>query len=223
VPGCAGKCAGKSTPELERALQMQGAQIKRCYDGTLKADRTLGGKMRIAIRIGDSGGVCSSEIVESEMPATMNDCARQVLGVRAYPAPAGGCVDVMVPLNFQTADGGALPAEAGAGRMASGGANADAMAPGQCFSSGDVQAVIGAHQLELRHACWEVNPTPLQTVTVDVRLVIDTDGTPQAVTTSGDEPSVASCVESQVRGWRFPAMGCRQKTGFGFKFVRPLK
>jgi predicted Zn finger-like uncharacterized protein len=93
-------------------------------------------------------------------------------------------------------------------------------APGQCFSSGQVQSVIGMHQLAIRRACWERDPTTKPSVNVSVSMTIGPDGTPQGVSASGDEASVAKCIENDVRGWHFPAMGCSQKTGFSFKFVR---
>jgi hypothetical protein len=93
-------------------------------------------------------------------------------------------------------------------------------APGQCFSSGQVQNVIGLHQLAIRRACWERDPTTKPSVNVAVSMTIGPDGIPQGVSASGDEASVARCIENDVRGWHFPAMGCSQKTGFSFKFVR---
>jgi predicted Zn finger-like uncharacterized protein len=93
-------------------------------------------------------------------------------------------------------------------------------APGQCFSSGQVQSVIGMHQLAIRRACWERDPTTKPSVNVSVSMTIGPDGSPQGVSASGDEASVAKCIENDVRGWHFPAMGCSQKTGFSFKFVR---
>jgi predicted Zn finger-like uncharacterized protein len=93
-------------------------------------------------------------------------------------------------------------------------------APGQCFSQGQVQQVIGLHQVSIRRACWERDPTTKPSVNVAVSMTIGTDGSPQGVSASGDEASVAKCIENDVRGWHFPAMGCSQKTGFSFKFVR---
>lgn len=93
-------------------------------------------------------------------------------------------------------------------------------APGQCFSSGQVQQVIGMHQLAIRRACWERDPTTKASVNVSVSMTIGPDGSPQGVSASGDEASVAKCIENDVRNWHFPAMGCSQKTGFSFKFVR---
>jgi predicted Zn finger-like uncharacterized protein len=100
-----------------------------------------------------------------------------------------------------------------------GGGEAPAAA-GQCLSGGQVQQVIGLHQLAIRRSCWERNPTVKPTVNVSVSLTVGPDGSAQNVSTSGDEISVAKCIENDVRGWHFPAMGCSQKTGFSFKFVR---
>ncbi len=100
-----------------------------------------------------------------------------------------------------------------------GGGDAPA-APGQCLSGGQVQQVIGLHQLAIRRSCWERNPTVKPTVNVSVSLTVGPDGSAQSVSTSGDEASVAKCIENDVRAWHFPAMGCSQKTGFSFKFVR---
>jgi hypothetical protein len=94
------------------------------------------------------------------------------------------------------------------------------MAPGQCLSQGQVQNVIGLHQVAIRRTCWERDPTTKPTVNIGVSLTIGADGSAQNVSASGDETSVAKCIENDVRGWHFPAMGCSQKTGFSFKFVR---
>jgi hypothetical protein len=93
-------------------------------------------------------------------------------------------------------------------------------APGQCLGEGQVQQVIGLHQLAIRRSCWERNPTAKPTVNVSISMTVGPDGSAQSVVASGDEPSVTKCIENDVRGWRFPAMGCSQKTSFSFKFVR---
>ena len=55
---------------------------------------------------------------------------------------------------------------------------------------------------------------------VTVSLTIGADGTAQGVSASGDEASVASCIASDVRNWRFPAMDCSPRTAIPFHFVR---
>jgi predicted Zn finger-like uncharacterized protein len=93
-------------------------------------------------------------------------------------------------------------------------------APGQCISEGQVQQVIGLHSVGLRRACWERSTAAKTTANVTVSLTIGADGTAQGVSASGDEPSVASCIASDVRNWHFPAMGCSQRTAIPFHFVR---
>jgi hypothetical protein len=93
-------------------------------------------------------------------------------------------------------------------------------AAGQCFSGAQVQQVIGLHKTAIQRVCWERNPTNKLAVNVSVSFTIQPDGTTQAVTASAEESAVAKCVENDVRGWRFPALGCSQATQFSYKFVR---
>jgi len=93
-------------------------------------------------------------------------------------------------------------------------------APGQCISEGQVQQVIGLHSVGLRRACWERTTAQKTTANVTISLTIGADGSAQGVSASGDEPSVAACIASDVRNWRFPAMGCSQRTAIPFHFVR---
>jgi predicted Zn finger-like uncharacterized protein len=93
-------------------------------------------------------------------------------------------------------------------------------APGQCFSQGQVQQVMSLHQTAIQRSCWERNPSNRSAVKVSISLTIEPDGSTQAVSASSEEASVARCVENDVRGWRFPSMGCSQKVGFSYNFVR---
>jgi predicted Zn finger-like uncharacterized protein len=90
---------------------------------------------------------------------------------------------------------------------------------GQCFSGGQVSSVIGQHQVGVRRQCWERNAANTPTANIQVSLTIGPQGEVQDVNATGDPSSVAHCVENDVRGWHFPAMGCSQKTSFAFKFV----
>jgi len=71
----------------------------------------------------------------------------------------------------------------------------------------------------VRRSCWERSQTTKPSVNVNVALTVGADGSAQGVSASGDDPSVAKCIENDVRGWRFPAMGCTQKTSIPFKFL----
>jgi predicted Zn finger-like uncharacterized protein len=93
-------------------------------------------------------------------------------------------------------------------------------APGQCISGGQVQQVIGLHRVALQRACWERSASQKPSANVTVSLTIGADGSAQGVSASGDDTSVAKCIENDVRGWHFPAMGCSQPTSIPFHFVR---
>jgi hypothetical protein len=90
---------------------------------------------------------------------------------------------------------------------------------GQCISEGQVQKVVQLHMVAVRRSCWERSQVTKPSVNVNVMLTIGADGSSQGVTASGDDPSVAKCIENDVRGWHFPAMGCAQKTSIPFKFL----
>jgi predicted Zn finger-like uncharacterized protein len=92
-------------------------------------------------------------------------------------------------------------------------------APGQCLSEGQVQKVVQLHMVPVRRTCWERSQSNKPSVNVNVTLTVGADGSAQNVSASGDDPTVAKCIENDVRGWRFPAMGCTQRTAIPFKFL----
>ena len=91
---------------------------------------------------------------------------------------------------------------------------------GQSLTEGQVQQVIAAHRTAIGRVCWERNPTSKNAVNVSVLLTVGGDGSAQNVSATGDEGSVAKCIENDVRTWRFPATGSSQRTNFSLKFVR---
>jgi predicted Zn finger-like uncharacterized protein len=92
-------------------------------------------------------------------------------------------------------------------------------AAGQCLSEGQVLKVVQLHQVAVRRSCWERSQSTKGSANVNVTLTIGADGSAQGVSASGDDPTVAKCIENDVRSWRFPAMGCTQKTSIPFKFL----
>jgi hypothetical protein len=100
--GCDGKCSQSyASPELGQALQMRANQSRRCYSSALSQDPSLKGHVSISVRVGTSGNVCSASVAGNDMasPGVAN-CAANVFRNGSYPAPHGGCVDAVVPLNF---------------------------------------------------------------------------------------------------------------------------
>jgi hypothetical protein len=100
--GCEVKtCNGRNTPDLDAALQMRARASKRCYNKALESDNTLQGKMSIAVRIGSNGADCSANIASNELGnASVAACVANTFRSVSFPAPAGGCVEATVPMNF---------------------------------------------------------------------------------------------------------------------------
>jgi hypothetical protein len=99
---CDSACSTKySTPELGQALQVRGAQARRCYNSALAGDSTLKGHVTISVRIAPNGSVCSANVSSNDMGSSaVASCAASIFRNASYPAPKGGCVEAAVPLSF---------------------------------------------------------------------------------------------------------------------------
>ena len=86
---------------LLRKLEAKAGQARSCYEHALRQNNLLQGRMSISMKINQSGQVCSSS-VKSELgdPGVAN-CVLQIFKSASLPAPSKGCVDAVVPLNFQ--------------------------------------------------------------------------------------------------------------------------
>jgi predicted Zn finger-like uncharacterized protein len=93
-------------------------------------------------------------------------------------------------------------------------------ATGGQLTESQVQQVLALHRTAIGRICWERNPTNKSAVNVNVGLTVAGDGSAQNVVATGDDASVAKCIENDVRGWHFPATGSSQKIAIPFKFVR---
>jgi hypothetical protein len=100
--GCDAKCTGKAPPELEQALQVRGAQTRRCYNTALAQDSSLKGHVTISVRIAPNGNLCSANVLSNDMGSgSVAACAANIFRANSsYPAPHGGCVEANVPLAF---------------------------------------------------------------------------------------------------------------------------
>ncbi len=111
------------------------------------------------------------------------------------------------------------PASAYPGASAAPGPASPATAQG-CITIGDVKHTVESHWVELRRDCWEHDPSPKAEVDVVASFTIGPDGVVKESSATGNEPSVARCVQSTIRGWEFPTISCRQKVQIPFRFVR---
>jgi hypothetical protein len=83
-----------------------------------------------------------------------------------------------------------------------------------------VQKIVRLHLVHLNRSCFKHAETAKGAANITATLTIGPDGLPQTVTTAGDDPAVARCVEGHLRAWHFPA-GCTQKISIPLRF--PLR
>jgi hypothetical protein len=101
--GCAQtSCSGRVTNELSGALAFRAKTAHKCYDEALGQDPTLKGQVVINVRVSGNGTVCAASVASNDLanggvaPCIAN---RFRQGAR-LPSPAGGCVEVNVPMKL---------------------------------------------------------------------------------------------------------------------------
>ncbi len=100
--GCkAKKCSGNVGQELVKGLSYRAKEAYRCYDNALATTPTLKGRVAIEVRVATDGSSCSAKVKSSEDGMDpVAACAAHYFRVGAFAAPEGGCVDVVIPINF---------------------------------------------------------------------------------------------------------------------------
>lgn len=99
---CGSPCQGTETPALVSALRGTAGSARGCYERALRTSSMLQGRLKVAVRVGGNGSVCSASIVEDGLHSgEVSSCVLGLFRGRPFPAPGGGsCVDVTVPLSF---------------------------------------------------------------------------------------------------------------------------
>lgn len=99
--GCSEPCAGVWGPEGESALRAKGGQARGCYNRAQRRNTALSGTIRLSVRIGSSGHVCSVKVTEDSLgDPEVTSCVTHMFRAGKFPAPRGGCVEANVPLHF---------------------------------------------------------------------------------------------------------------------------
>lgn len=98
---CSDPCKGTATAQLQSALGAKGGQARGCYERALRLNPTLEGRLMLSARVGAQGQMCSANVTQNSLgDPGVASCITQMFRSGKFPAPAGGCVDVNVPLNF---------------------------------------------------------------------------------------------------------------------------
>jgi TonB family protein len=100
--GCGGPCNGQASATLKAQLGAKASQARACYERALRQNAHLQGRMRLGVRIGPTGNVCSASITSSELgDPGVASCVVQIFRSSSFAAPQGGCVDAEVPMRFE--------------------------------------------------------------------------------------------------------------------------
>jgi hypothetical protein len=84
-----------------------------------------------------------------------------------------------------------------------------------------VERVVAAHRTGVKRTCWERGGADQKSsVNVTVTANVGPDGNVASTSSSGDDPVVAKCIESQVKTWQVPRPGSNTTINIPFKFVR---
>jgi hypothetical protein len=108
LPDCR-LCFGKLTPELQAELTHRAGAARRCYDLALGRNQSAQGRIVVRVRVGQTGNICNEKILKDEIrDSELTACAAKAFeGENSpLPAPAGGCMDITVPLRFVPSDAG---------------------------------------------------------------------------------------------------------------------
>jgi predicted Zn finger-like uncharacterized protein len=83
-----------------------------------------------------------------------------------------------------------------------------------------VERVVAVHRNGVKRTCWERGGDQKSSVNVTITANVAPNGAVASTSSSGDDPVVAKCIETQVKSWQFPAPGSNTTINIPFKFVR---
>ena len=106
---CPSHCEGVVDERNLAAFARQVANVRRCYDRTLRQDPNERGRMVVELVVLEDGQVCSVSKVESDLRSPdLESCVLSFFqGIEIRPTE--GCVVIRQPLAFKPADAGAGP------------------------------------------------------------------------------------------------------------------
>ncbi len=135
-------------------------------------------------------------------------------GAATKPAPAASAKPIDPKLAALL--GGGAPAGPSMGGSAAGGGSGS----GGSLSGDDIQRVVSARASGVKRTCWERSGGQQTDVSVKVHLTIAGNGSVSRASASGNDPTIAKCIENSVAKWTFPATGGSTEVDIPFHFLR---
>ncbi len=90
---------------------------------------------------------------------------------------------------------------------------------GSSLTASQIEGVVANRKLGVRRQCWDKITNHPPSVKVVARVNVNGSGTVTNVSTDGNDPVVAKCIEGQVRGWTFPPTGASSTVDIPFTFL----
>jgi serine/threonine protein kinase len=91
---------------------------------------------------------------------------------------------------------------------------------GGTFDQGAIERVVAMRKAGVKRVCLERSSSTASSTKITATLTIAPNGAVQSVSSVGDEPVVAKCIEQQLRNWSFPPPGETKTVQIPFVFVR---
>jgi outer membrane biosynthesis protein TonB len=104
---CASPCQGTDSAALSSALRGAAGSARGCYERALRTNSMLQGRIKVGVRVGANGSICSASLLEDSLhSAEVTSCVLGLFRGKPFPAPSGGsCVDVTIPVSFTPQEG----------------------------------------------------------------------------------------------------------------------
>lgn len=93
-------------------------------------------------------------------------------------------------------------------------------AGGGAFDQAAIERVVAQRKAGVKRTCLERSGSTASSTKVAATITIAPNGTVQSVSSAGDDPAVAKCIEQQLKSWTFPAPGETKQVQIPFVFVR---
>jgi serine/threonine protein kinase len=140
--------------------------------------------------------------------ATSLDSAQKASADLKAQGPAQNQV-VPLPMDLSSLSGPSIPKPSDSGPSAGG-----------TFDAGAIERVVNSRKAGVKRTCLDRGGSAGGSTKVTASLTIAPNGSVQNVSTAGNDPAVAKCIEQQLRGWSFPPPGEVKQVQIPFVFVR---
>jgi TonB family protein len=98
---CGCKVIVNPPPALSDRLRATAGSAQGCYNRALRTGEASG-SLTVSVQVGPNGSVCGASIInDSVRSSEISSCVLNKFRGAQFPAPAGGCSNVNIPISFK--------------------------------------------------------------------------------------------------------------------------